>query len=132
MRILGAIIVFLTITVSFAAHSAIQPIELPMIDPLSIKDHLTEGDQFVIIDVRPLADFEIGHIRGALSADIPAFQKFLPKSKLELIVIYDDKGTSFKVESFARKLKKLGYKDVKVLKGGLGSWTTKKLPMISG
>ena len=132
MRLFQSLLVLIALIFTFSVQAAIQPYNLPSIDPLSIKDQLVANDEITIIDVRPLTEFEIGHIRGAISVDIPAFEKYLPKSKMETIVIYDEKGSSFKVEKLADKLKKLGFKEIKVLNGGLKVWTESKFPMVSG
>jgi S1-C subfamily serine protease/rhodanese-related sulfurtransferase len=99
--------------------------------------HLQEGGkQPTILDVRRAEAYE------ALPLKIPSSVRLDPEeldtglSGLELdttrpVVAYcttPDEGTSVKV---AQKLRKMGFKDVRILKGGLGAWTNAGLPIES-
>jgi S1-C subfamily serine protease/rhodanese-related sulfurtransferase len=99
--------------------------------------HLQEGGkQPTILDVRRAEAYE------ALPLKIPGSVRLAPEeldtgiSGLELdttrpVVAYcttPDEGTSVKV---AQKLRKIGFKDVRILKGGLGAWTNAGLPIES-
>lgn len=94
------------------------------------------GKQPTILDVRRAEAYE------ALPLKIPGSVRLAPEeldtgiSGLELdttrpVVAYcttPDEGTSVKV---AQKLRKIGFKDVRILKGGLGAWTNAGLPIES-
>jgi rhodanese-related sulfurtransferase len=99
--------------------------------------HLQEGGkQATILDVRRAEAYE------ALPLKIPGSVRLAPEdldtgiSGLELdttrpVVAYcttPDEGTSVKV---AQKLRKMGFKDVRILKGGLGAWTNAGLAIES-
>ncbi len=94
------------------------------------------GKQATILDVRRAEAYE------ALPLKIPGSVRLAPEeldsgiSGLELdttrpVVAYcttPDEGTSAKV---AQRLRKMGFKDVRILKGGLGAWTNAGLPIES-
>ena len=84
---------------------------------------MAEGEDFILLDVRTLAEFAQAHIPGAICVpnetigdeDIPE----LPK-KDQLILVYCRSGNRSK--QAAGKLAKLGY--TKVLEfGGINTWT---------
>jgi rhodanese-related sulfurtransferase len=95
-----------------------------------------DGKQPVILDVRKNDAYEI------LPLQIPDSVRLSPEeldsgiAGLELdvnrpVVTYcttPDEATSARVAS---KLRKLGFKDVRILKGGLGAWTNAGLPIES-
>lgn len=83
---------------------------------------------FLLIDVRPAAAYERGHIPGALSLDTdPADGKIVavarawrPGTKL---VVYCDSPRCDLAQSAARRLRReLGIEGVVVLKGGWSTW----------
>lgn len=99
--------------------------------------HMQEGGkQATVLDVRRAEAYE------ALPLKIPGSVRLDPQELetgiggLELdttrpVVTYcttPDEGTSAKV---AQKLRKMGFKDVRILKGGLGAWTNAGLPIES-
>ena len=99
--------------------------------------------QFVILDVRPQAEYDSGHVPGALRVDHDKWKKMFaddkdarrwsksigrlgigPESK---VVVYDDKG----MKDAARIwwiLKYWGVGDVRLLNGGWKHWKSSALP----
>src|SRR5262245_4600717 len=106
------------------------------IHPSEIIKLSESGKQPIILDVRRSDAYE------ALPLKIPGSVRLAPEeldsgiSGLELdttqpAVTYctsPDEATSARV---AQKLRKLGFKDVRILKGGLGAWTNAGLPIES-
>ena len=84
---------------------------------------MAEGEDYILLDVRTLAEFAQAHIPGAICVpnetigdeDIPA----LPK-KDQLILVYCRSGN--RIKQAAWKLAKLGYTNVLEF-GGINTWT---------
>lgn len=77
-----------------------------------------------VIDVREKVDYDYGHINGARNIPITMFkQRFQGLRKDQPIYLCDGNGiSSYRA---ARILKKNGYTDVYMLKGGYKKWTGK-------
>ena len=75
---------------------------------------------FILIDVRSVQEYNEGHLKKAINIPhyeiIKSYQQFLPDKNEKIIVYCQNGGRSKKV---CRKLKKLGYKNVYNLFGGL-------------
>jgi rhodanese-related sulfurtransferase len=98
-------------------------------------DKLREGDtQWALFDIRDSAEADAAHIPGVC---------FLPRRMIELrirslvpdvrtpIVIYDD-GASERAEMALEAFARVGYRNVRVLEGGLLEWLRKRRFFISG
>ncbi|WP_026376929.1 rhodanese-like domain-containing protein [Aestuariibacter salexigens] len=92
---------------------------------------LMNREDAVVLDTRPLADFNKGHILGA--RQIPAeqlnqgdFQK-LEKFKSTPIIVVCAMGMNAK--RTALQMLKAGFSNVSVLQGGMGAWTGAGLPV---
>jgi len=77
-----------------------------------------------VIDVREKVDYDYGHINGARNIPISMFrQRFQGLRKDQPVYLCDANGiASYRA---ARILKKNGYKDLYMLKGGYKKWTGK-------
>lgn len=74
-----------------------------------------------LIDVREVADFDVGHILGA--RNIPYLeleQRHVELRKDQPIYLYED--GEYAAYRSAIKLKKLGYEDLIILKDGYENW----------
>lgn len=93
---------------------------------------LNRGDA-MLIDLRPGADFDKGHIRGArhlTPSQVDPTAKDLLKFKDSTVLVYCQAGmTSVDV---AGRLLKAGYAKVYSLKGGIGAWVQDQLPLERG
>ena len=93
---------------------------------------LNRGDA-MLIDLRPGADFDKGHIRGArhlTPSQVDPTAKDLLKFKDATVLVYCQAGmTSVDV---AERLLKAGYAKVYSLKGGIGAWVQDQLPLERG
>ena len=93
------------------------------------------SDEALFLDARSEADYQLGHIRGALNLPVHAgnFGKRLQEFSLavahekELIVYCDGIDCSLGPE-LASILKGLGYRDVKILVNGWTQWITAGMP----
>lgn len=77
-----------------------------------------------VIDLREKADYDYGHINGARNIPMTMFrQRYQGLRKDQPIYLIDANGiASYRA---ARSLKKKGYKDIYMLKGGYKKWTGK-------
>ncbi|MGY3765965.1 rhodanese-like domain-containing protein [Vagococcus vulneris] len=81
-----------------------------------------------IIDVREKEEFNRGHILGARSVPFTiarAHKEYLTAIRKDAPVYLYDNKKAFSI-NMARLLKKEGYTDIYVLKGGYTNWTGKK------
>jgi rhodanese-related sulfurtransferase len=87
----------------------------------------------LLIDLRPGADFDKGHIRGArhlTPSQVDAGARELVKYKDSAVLIYCQNGISS--VDVAEKLLKAGYAKVYSLKGGIAAWIQDQLPLERG
>lgn len=77
-----------------------------------------------VIDLREKADYDYGHINGARNIPMTMFrQRYQGLRKDQPIYLIDANGiASYRA---ARTLKKKGYKELYMLKGGYKKWTGK-------
>ncbi len=99
--------------------------------PESLRTWYSEkgGPRPVVIDVRPIAEYDFSHLPGALHMDLsdtPASLGLSERSDVP-IVVYDAVGAdAFPV---ADSLLKRGYARVHVLEGGIFEWANRGLPL---
>jgi len=82
-----------------------------------------QDTDYTLIDVRTTEEYESGHIQNALNFDFysESFQKdILTLEKNSQIILYcRTQNRSTKTADF---LKENGYREIKVIKGGITSW----------
>lgn len=85
----------------------------------------------IILDSREQNEFQISHIAGATHIGYNNFKKSevkdLPKDKE--VIVYCSVG--YRSEKIGEKLKKMGFKDVKNLRGGIFEWKNEGLPVVN-
>jgi rhodanese-related sulfurtransferase len=89
--------------------------------------------QMLLVDLRPTADYDKGHIRGArhlTPSQVDPEAKELVKFKQNGILLYCQSG--LQCGEVAEKLRKAGYLEVYCLKGGLATWLQDQLPLERG
>ena len=99
------------------------------IDAEWLKILLDKGGQLVVVDMRPPAAFNAGHIPGAksISLDEPVERLGeLPKDRL--IVLYCDCPME-EINPAFQTLRFFGYPHILILHGGLASWTARGYPI---
>ena len=77
----------------------------------------------VVVDLRERAEFEQGHIAGAISVPSAEFKERLDSLKLpktEAVILYDTDDT--RVRESTKLMYESGYQGVLKLKGGLEAW----------
>lgn len=108
----------------FRGFKGLRPAELTV---------LINRDNALVVDLRPIADFEKGHIPGAKNVQVSQFDpehKQLAVAKALPIVLVCKSGQAS--AAAARRLKKAGFERVYVLDGGLGAWQQADLPLAKG
>ncbi len=112
--------------------------EQPMLPIESLKQQLDAGEDVLLLDVRPAADFtgEQGHIAGALSLPLEVLSAQLAepaeladhKQRPIRLVCRTDRRSA----QAARLLAEAGYSDVRVIRGGMTAWQAKGWPVKRG
>ena len=102
--------------------------------PTQVIGLMEAGKSPVLVDVRTKGDYETSPLKlpGAhrLSPEeVDAGRVDLVAEKSQTLVTYDTTPGEATSERITHVLRKLGWRDVRILKGGLGGWTNAKLPM---
>lgn len=87
-------------------------------------------EESVVIDTRARNDYQRSHILGAINIlenELPTEQKRLEKHKNKQLIVVDAAGQ--KAHGAALQLKKMGFTQVAILKGGMQSWLADGLPV---
>src|SRR5574341_1126986 len=110
--------------------------DVPVINLSEAMSAFNSG-QAIFLDARKQADFEAGHIKGALRCFLEEFDAEYPlvKDKLpkEALIITYCGGDECELSLFlARNLKIEGYTNLKIFFGGWKEWTDAKLPISTG
>lgn len=100
------------------------------ITPDEVKEKLDSDEDFILYDVREQDEWQKSHIAGAdymgkgvIERDI---EEEVPDTDKELVLYC---GGGYRSALAADNLQKMGYKNVKSLKGGFRSWTEAGLPI---
>ena len=94
---------------------------------------LINRDNALVVDLRPAADFEKGHIAGAKNVQMSQFDpenKQLAPAKALPVVLVCKAGES--ATAAAKRLRKAGFTNVSVLEGGVQAWQGADLPLVKG
>jgi rhodanese-related sulfurtransferase len=95
-----------------------------------VKAKLQEGEQFVLIDVREESEFAKDHIPGALHMGKGTIERGIEQKVPDLntpIVLYC--GGGFRSALAADNLRKMGYRNVLSMDGGVRGWRDKGFPL---
>ncbi|KMT64531.1 rhodanese-like domain-containing protein [Catenovulum maritimum] len=87
----------------------------------------------VVLDIRAAADFNKGHIAGAINLtpeQAASGHKNLEKNKSKPIIVVCQAGMT--ATKTANQLVDAGYEQVDVLDGGMNSWSGANLPVAKG
>lgn len=101
------------------------------INPEAVQEKLDAGDNFVILDVREQHEWEKSHIAGAEHLSKGIIERDIEdevSNQDEELVLYC--GGGYRSALAADNLQKMGYRNVKSLKGGFRSWTEAGLPIV--
>ena len=106
------------------------------VQPGQVIGYIENGLNPVLLDVRSKTDFETSPLRlpGAVRLDpeeVAAGRIDLQIDPAQLVVAYDTSPAEATSERVTHKLRERGFKNVRILKGGLGGWTNARLPVES-
>jgi rhodanese-related sulfurtransferase len=94
---------------------------------------LINRDNALVVDLRPQADFEKGHIAGARTVQMSQFdpenKQLAAARSLPVVLVCKAGQTS---SGAAARLRKAGFERVYVLDGGIGAWQQADLPLAKG
>lgn len=106
--------------------------------PAQVIAAIESGRNPQLVDVRTKTDFETSPLRlpGAIRLDPDAVLAGQPDveptaERDDLVVVYDTSPNEATAEKVAAALRARGFKNVRILKGGLGGWTNARLPVES-
>ena len=108
----------------FRGYKSLRPAEVTA---------LINQDNALVVDLRPNADFQKGHIAGSknvLMAQFDPESKQLAPAKALPIVLVCQSGNT--VVAAAKRLKQAGFERVYILDGGIAAWQQADLPLIKG
>ena len=108
----------------FRGYKALQPAGLTA---------LVNRDNALVVDLRPSADFEKGHVPGAKNVQMSQFDpenKQLAAARALPVVLVCKAGQTS--GAAAKRLRKAGFEHVYVLDGGIGAWQQAGLPLTRG
>jgi rhodanese-related sulfurtransferase len=108
----------------FRGYKVLRPAELT---------GLVNRENALVVDLRPIADFEKGHIPGAknvlMSQFDPENKQLAPAKSLPVVLVCK---TGMTAGDAAKRLIKAGFEQVYVLDGGIGGWQQADLPLAKG
>jgi rhodanese-related sulfurtransferase len=142
------IIVFAGAALGLAAN-ALSPRGIPYLTPpkpvLETRDtvpfeeaqQLWSSGATFFLDARSPADYAAGHVANAFSLPVEEFDKYYPNVAPLLtldasVVVYCDGMECDLSHNLARKLRELGYHNVRILVNGWTVWHTAGLPTHTG
>jgi rhodanese-related sulfurtransferase len=95
--------------------------------------HAMQDQAVTVIDVNSPQSWTKAHVPGAMNLDPVAYADAdLPADKQSSLVFYCSNPLCRKAPNAARRAKKLGYSNVKVMSAGISGWLAAKLPTESG
>ena len=92
--------------------------------------HLINRENGIVLDIRPIADFNKGHIVGSLNipqSKVVDSHRELEKYKSTPIIVVCANG--IQAGAICQQLKKAGFEMVHKLMGGYQSWVGENLPV---
>jgi rhodanese-related sulfurtransferase len=94
---------------------------------------LINRDNALVVDVRPIAEFEKGHIAGSKNVQMSQFdpenKQLAPAKALPVVLVCKVGQTA---DGAAKRLRKAGFSSVSVLEGGIQAWQGADLPLVKG
>lgn len=104
------------------------------VDVADVHRRIENGDEIVLLDVRSPGEFAGGHPAGAVNVPVGELSGRLVANSEEMdglreAPVYVMCRTANRSPGAARILRKNGFMDVSVVKGGTNAWKRAKLPM---
>ena len=103
---------------------------IPTLKPADLYQKILSGEKIYILDTRETKEFEVSHIKNAIHVGYTNFDlKITDKlDKNTPVIVYCTIGA--RSEEIGSKIKKIGFKDVYNLYGGLIYWKNQGYPVI--
>ncbi len=108
----------------------------PFVDNKAVQERIAKGDEVIVLDVRTPGEFtgRLGHVPGAVNLPLADVAGRLTANAGEMealkeMPIYVLCRTANRSPSAARLLRKRGFTDVSVIKGGMSAWKRAGLPV---
>ncbi len=94
---------------------------------------LIQERQVIVIDVNSPQSWNTAHVPGAMNLDPAGYgDSDLPSDKESSVVFYCSNPMCRKAPNAARRAKKMGHGNVKVMSAGISGWIAKALPTEGG
>lgn len=103
---------------SFAAET--QQTSYTNITPEEVKAKMEAGEEFTLLDVRGPAQYDAGHIIGAISIPLREGYRYSELNPNDEIIVYCQIGVSS--VTAAQLLVRYGFSDLKNMVGGISNW----------
>jgi rhodanese-related sulfurtransferase len=105
---------------------------LKTVSPAGLK-RLTEEKRVTIVDVNSSEKWAAAHVPGARNLDPENYaESDLPEDRDAEIVFYCSNSMCRKAPNAARRARKMGYRNVKVMSSGIKGWVGANLPTDGG
>lgn len=112
----------------------IEVITLPDIRPRDLRRYVLDADEVAVVDVREGDRYTSGHISVAVELPFSEIElkaaKLLPRSGVRIVVTDDDGKTL--AHTAAERLRRIGYRNIRVLAGGVEAWKAEGNELITG
>jgi rhodanese-related sulfurtransferase len=106
---------------------------LKTISPDGLRQLMQNPGHVSVIDVNSRQSWIKARVPGARNLDPAAYKDSdLPQDKNAVLVFYCSNPMCRKAPNAARRAKKMGYSNVKVMSAGISGWLGAKLPTESG
>jgi rhodanese-related sulfurtransferase len=104
--------------------------QFPAVSASTVVGWQEGGEEFLLVDVRPPALYEMKHARGAVN--IPAFViDAKPIPRWMRVVVYDGGAGATEADAAATALRSKGQSSISVLEGGLTAWEAGDHPIVA-
>src|ERR1700744_948398 len=111
----------------------IEFIILPDIRPLDLRRYVLDSEEVAVVDVREGDRYASGHISVAVELPFSEIElkaaNLLPRPGVR-VVVTDDDGKAL-APAAAESLRSIGFRNVRVLAGGLRAWQAEGYELIS-
>jgi len=105
---------------------------LKTVSPADLQQ-LIQRQEVTVIDVNAAQKWQKAHVPGARNLDPEEYnENDLPSDKNADLVFYCSNPMCRKAPNAARRAKKMGYNDVRVMSAGINGWTSANLPTEGG